>query len=382
MTRPSSTRPSFRDLMALVPIQSDPRPDWASIWSLWGALPALDSCPQDPWHHAEGDAGTHTRMVVEALIADPHWQKLPVKRASTLFWAAVLHDIGKPATTKQEEGRITSRGHSALGARIARRLLWEADAPFEWREEVCGLIAAHQAPFWLIGREDPERKAAELSWLCNTADLCLHARADARGRICADRRQILEAVDLAAVQFAETGCFGQRYPFANDESRVAAFTRPDRALSHAAHEDFTCTATLMCGLPGTGKDSWIAKHGGDRPMISLDEIRRKSGIRHDDNQGLVVQAVRKEAREHLRAGRDFIWNGTNLRRSTREALLGLFRAYGARTEIVYVEVPPKILFEQNADREDAVPRSTLEHYIDRLEVPAITEAHRLTCHLR
>ena len=383
MTRPGSNMPRFRDLMALVPAQDGSLPDWPAIWSLWPEQMALlDACAQDPHHHAEGDVGTHTRMVVEALVTDPHWQALPVMRASQLFWAAVLHDIGKPACTKVEDGRITSRGHSATGARIARQLLWYADAPFAWREEICGLISTHQSPFWLIERKDPDRMAAEISWLCNTADLCLHARADARGRICHDQSTLIEAVDLAAVQFAQAGCFGKAYAFANDESRIAAFNRPDRALDHAAHEQFSCTATLMCGLPGSGKDSWIARHSQGRPVISLDDMRRAAGISHGDNQGRVIQAAREAARTHLRAGQDFIWNATNLTRTTRTTLLGLFRDYGARTEIVYIEVPPKTLFEQNASRETAIPRKALQNHIDKLEIPSQIEAHSLKCILR
>lgn len=382
MTRPSRSTPTFRDLMSLVPAQDGSAPDWSAIWPLWPELAELDTCPQDVMHHAEGNVGTHTRMVVEALVGDPHWQSMPLQRASQLFWAAVLHDVGKPACTKTEDGRITSRGHSATGARMARTLLWHADAPFDWREGICGLISTHQAPFWLINREDPDRMAAELSWVCNTADLCLHARADARGRICADQSRLLEAVDLAALQFSETGCFGSAYAFANDESRVAAFTRPDRTLSHAAHEEHTCTATLMCGLPGSGKDSWIAQNAQGRPVISLDDMRRAAGIKHGQNQGRIIQAAREAARGYLRSGTDFIWNATNLTRTTRTMLLGLFRDYGARTEIAYIEVPPSMLFEQNAGREDAVPRKALENHVNRLEVPTRIEAHRLICHLR
>ena len=118
---------TYQRLLSLVPAGPIWQPDWDAIWSLWPELAALDDCPQDPIHHAEGDVGIHTRMVVEALVSDNEWQSLPPIEQSYVFWAAVLHDVGKPAVTKHEDdGRISSRGHSRVGASIARQCLTSA----------------------------------------------------------------------------------------------------------------------------------------------------------------------------------------------------------------------------------------------------------------
>lgn len=370
--------PSFDALLALVPAAGE-QPDWDAITTLWPSrFAAMAVTPQDQRHHGEGDVLTHTRMVVSALIADPDWQALPAPRRAGLFWTAVLHDIGKPATTEQaEDGSITSKGHSRTGALIARELLRAAGAPFAWREEICGLIASHQLPFWLIEREDPARLAMQISWSCNTADLCLHARADARGRIAPDISRIEEAVMLSRLLFEEAGCLGQPRAFANDGSRIACFTLPDRDPDYVAHEDYTCTATLMSGLPGSGKDSWIARHAADLPVISLDAIRDELGITATDNQGQVIQEARERARGHLRAGQDFVWNATNITRQMREPLLALCRAYGARTRIVYVEVPPDQHARQNRERAAAVPEAAMAKLAAKLEPPTQVEAHEV-----
>ncbi|MEM6974492.1 MAG: AAA family ATPase [Pseudomonadota bacterium] len=367
----------FASLARLVPSPPDWRVDWSAIWPLWPVLGALDTCPQDPSHHGEGDVGTHTRMVVEALVGDRDWRALPVEDRGVLFWAAVLHDIGKPATTRHEDGRITSRGHSRRGAAMARRLLWEAAAPFHWREALAGLIALHQLPFWLIEREDGERRAIEASWIARPDHLCLHARADALGRIAADRDGLIENVALARLSFEEAGCLTAPFASANDESRVAFFEREDRDPRHAAHEAHPCTVTVMAGLPGSGKDHWIARHCPDLPMVSLDALRTELGAPATGDQGAVVQAARERARAHLRAGRDFVWNATNVSRQMRGRVLGLLRAYGARVRIVYLEVAPECLLAQNAAREAPVPDKAILGLVDKLEPPTPMEAHEI-----
>ncbi len=366
-------RVDFADLLAQVP-----GGDWPELARLWPALAALDSCPQDPRHHAEGDAGTHTRMVLAALLDDPDWQALPEDERGVLFWATICHDVGKPGTTATEpDGRITSRGHSRLGAAMTRAFLAEAEAPFDWREAVCNLIAVHQLPFWLIERPDPGRLAIETSWRCRADRLCLHARADATGRLCADRAGLLDNVALAAAAFEEAGCLTAPYAFANAESRLGFFESEGRAPDYAAFEEFRCTVTLMSGLPGAGKDSWLTRNAPDLPVVSLDALRAAMGVGPDANQGRVVQAAFEAARCHLREGRDFAWNGTNVTRHTRGRALRLLRDYGARIRIVYLEPSLGRLRTQNRNRPDAVPEAVIGKLLDKLEPPDAREAHEV-----
>lgn len=364
-------------LLDLVPKAPDWSVDWPSIWALWPAdMAALDVCPQDPIHHAEGDVGLHTRMVCEALVAQSDWRAMDFHAQSLLFWSCVLHDIGKPLTTKAEpDGRISARGHARVGAHMARAKLWAAGSPFDWREALCGLISEHLLPFWLIEREQAKRLAIQTSWRCRPDWLCLHGRADALGRICDDQAYVLDNITLAEQQFAELDCFDKPFEFASDASRVVFFEKPDRDPYYAEHADFGSHVMMMSGLPGSGKDTWIANHHPELPVISLDAIREQLGARPTGNQGAVIQAAREQARIYLRAGQDFIWNATGLTRQLREKSLTLFRDYKARTEIIYLEVPSDKLFAQNRNRDAVVPEAVISKMVDKFEPPQAWEAH-------
>lgn len=369
---------SFETMMALVPKHGSST-DWEAIWALWPEeMAALDACPQDPLHHAEGDVGLHTRMVTEALINLAEWQAMDAKSQSVLFWAAVLHDVGKPATTEiQPDGRITARGHARVSTLMAREWLWAAGAPFYWREAVCSITNQHLVPFWLIERADPRRVAIETSWKGRADFLCLHAKADTLGRICEDQQYVLDNIAMAEESFAEHHCLTTPFAFTNAASRVSFFEKPERDPYYSEYEDFRCTVTVMSGLPGAGKDHWIAENRPDVPMISLDIIRAEIGASASGNQGRVLQAAREKAREFLRAGQDFVWNGTNISRNLRAKPLGLFRDYNARTEIVYIETERDNLFAQNQNREAVVPYNVMEKLIRKVEPPQDWEAHNV-----
>jgi predicted kinase len=130
----------------------------------------------------------------------------------------------------------------------------------------------------------------------------------------------------------------------------------------------------MCGLPGAGKDRWIARHAADLPVISLDAIRDGIGAGATGNQGAVVQAAREQARALLRAGQDFVWNATNLSREIRTQVVDLLLSYDARVRIVYVETGNDALFAQNRGRGGVVPPVAIERMMDRWEVPDPIEA--------
>ena len=319
----------------------------------------LEDCPQDPVHHAEGNVWIHTRMVLETLLAMPAFRALPPADRDAVYVACLMHDVAKPATTRAEDGRITAKGHSRAGELMARRILWELGAPFALREAACAMIRYHQIPFFLVERDDAQRVAAEVSLSLRCDLLAIVAEADIRGRICADLGRILDQIELFREICRDEECLTGPRRFASDHTRFVYFRSDARSGRHPdveAWDDTETQVTVMSGLPGAGKDTWVREHLGELPVVSLDALRTELEIDPTDAQGEVVQASRERAKELLRRHEPFVWNATNLSRQRRGPIVDLLADYKARVRIVYLEASAPVLFAQNRGRQAAVPR--------------------------
>jgi tRNA nucleotidyltransferase (CCA-adding enzyme) len=104
-------------------------------------LRALIGSPQFLKFHPEGDAWTHTVLVVEAMSE----LDLPLESGRVvLTLAALLHDIGKPAVTRVlDDGRVSTKGHAKAGLPLARRFLSSIWAPARVKKEILRLIDRH-----------------------------------------------------------------------------------------------------------------------------------------------------------------------------------------------------------------------------------------------
>ena len=86
--------------------------------------------------HHRYDVFTHTAHVVEA-----------VPKVLSLRWAALLHDIGKPAAFSLDEtGRGHFKGHAKFSQELADRILLRLKAPSALRQQVTELIGLHMTP--------------------------------------------------------------------------------------------------------------------------------------------------------------------------------------------------------------------------------------------
>jgi tRNA nucleotidyltransferase (CCA-adding enzyme) len=161
----------------------------------WGMLPViapdllpLEATPQDPAWHPEGDVWAHTLQVVDeaaALIADLAEDR---PRQLVVMLGALCHDLGKPQTTRFEDGRIRSRGHEEAGLPPARALLdrWNVRTllGYDVRAQVLAMVAHHLKPGQLYDERERVGDGAirRLAAKCEADLLYRVAKADCLGR--------------------------------------------------------------------------------------------------------------------------------------------------------------------------------------------------------
>ena len=196
-------------------------------------LDALRGVPQDPEWHPEGDVWVHTLMVLdvaaslrdaaadtdvrgldgapplpaaaaaasEAVGPGRHGATPPpddAERSSgggdedlALMFAALCHDLGKPATTERVDGRIRSHRHDVEGVAPTRALLERIRTPGALVDKVAALVEHHLAPALFIRNGATAKGYRRLARKLERAGVSIEllvrvARADHLGRTTAD----------------------------------------------------------------------------------------------------------------------------------------------------------------------------------------------------
>jgi tRNA nucleotidyltransferase (CCA-adding enzyme) len=122
--------------------------EWNQLGAVAPELVPLEATPQDPEWHPEGDVWTHTLLALDEarkLIDD-----LDSPRALAVMLGTLCHDLGKPGTTKFEDGRVRSRGHEEAGVPPTLSLLdrWNVHTRdgFALRDQIVALVRDHLKP--------------------------------------------------------------------------------------------------------------------------------------------------------------------------------------------------------------------------------------------
>lgn len=132
----------------------------------------------------------------------------------------------------------------------------------------------------------------------------------------------------------------------------------------------------MAGIPGSGKSTLAERLALERGavLISTDRLRAEiTGRAEDRSRDRAVFARALAAvEENLRAGRDVVYDATNLTPSVRRRVLASV-PHHARKICYYLRIPLEMALRRNAARERVVPPSVIAAMHGRFKEPRAEE---------
>jgi predicted kinase len=363
--------------------------------------------------HAEGDVAEHSRRVYDLAcehavrLADVEDRPDPVTPGSAgapqraaLRLAGLLHDLGKPATTKESgPGRWSAHGHDLEGARLVSLLFATHPAlqrlPLGVYASVHALVRAHM---WTYAGERISLGAAlRMSHVSDPRLLMALWDSDSRGRICDDAAQLADRVGFAGLVLEELDAARPDSHGMLDDVAIRASVSPRawretfRALveggltdvgavgAHLAASERHSTGgsiTYTIGLPGVGKSTWAREVWAS---ATGGTVLSSAGTRRRDRKAAAA-AVLQQIPEHLAAGRDICVDATHLLRETRDVITTYAGRYGADLHAVYFRAPLSLALRRQTTRADVdvVPGATIQSMARKLRWPTPDEYQTLS----
>jgi len=345
----------------------------------------MQNTNQDLRWHKEGNVYNHTKLVCEQLISLKDYQELSKKEQLEVFLACLFHDIGKIVCTKTIDNEITSPNHAIIGSEMIREYLWkdlELSGTKEYqnfRETICFLVKYHSNPVH-IGMDEEERNVIKLSINQELASdfnlklLLIVAKADVLGRICIDLDYQLEYLAKFEEICKNLDCFTKPFTFKNTITKYKYLSGKNIYYLDELYDDSKLEVTMICGLPGTGKDTFI-KNNYNLPVVSLDDIRFEYKLTQNDDQGKVFNIAKEQMKVYLRKQENFIFNATNLIQLNRKKIIKLFVDYNAKVKIIFLETTWNENISRNKNRKKQINPKIIEKMLTSLNTPENYESH-------
>lgn len=138
-------------------------------------------------------------------------------------------------------------------------------------------------------------------------------------------------------------------------------------------ENNKLTVTIMVGIAGSGKSTWINKNKGDSVVICLDEIRKifYGHQFHKNAENYIIGDAKNIARLMLSQGKSIIIDSTATRSFIREEWRSIANEFNANCKIVYIKVSKETCLKRNTLRPEGkrVPDDVIERMFVEFQDP-------------
>ncbi|SHK00308.1 HDIG domain-containing protein [Hathewaya proteolytica DSM 3090] len=128
-------------------------------------------------YHPEGNVWNHTMMVIDEAASIRDKSKEPC----VFMWGALLHDIGKPKTTKTKNKKIVSYDHDKVGEKLAVEFLNQFTDDEAFINKVSKLVRYHMHILFVVN-DLPFANTMDMIRECDTDEVALLGYSDRMGR--------------------------------------------------------------------------------------------------------------------------------------------------------------------------------------------------------
>lgn len=307
--------------------------------------------------HIEGNTYCHVAMT--CLVAEM------LKMNDIVKIAILLHDVGKPMSTKidHESQKVKMYSHESLSLFLGLRFLNTLPLSLEEKTRVLQLISFHTALYKAMRDEGFEDKIVE--------------------KFKGHPELLMDLIDLSS-------CDGLGRFTEADEKRDFWM----KAQDHLGHLVFRCDipkierktigeAIVLVGPPCSGKSTWIKNNGVGFKVMSRDEVIMDMGKGKSYNdafrsvdQDKVNAEYDRRRREVIKTEKQIIFDLTHMtEKSRRKSLAGLPKDM-KRTAVVFL-TPFEVLQERNQKRNKEegkfIPAHAMENMMGSFAFPLLTE---------
>lgn len=352
---------------------------------------------QNPRFHAEGNVYNHTMLVLEQFFKHVNEFNLSAEDQEVLYWAAILHDLGKTKVTRLVEGRWIARGHESAGVPIARNiLLSKPEITPEQRHRILNIVRWHHVPMrWgLVGTKYTAYK--RLSTQTDIRLLGIFALFDVMGRICVNKSHVLEVID----HFNEVIVPRIKYEFGSHNEIQNFFDEANykkkNALWHALKADDIrllervmyrppekertpqTNCIISIGPPKSGKTTYLRQSYPDHQYFDFDAPSGQTP-QHIEQKKIdrSLSRLRKSLSNPFGEERKVVIDGMNLNVAQRKYVMEYVRDCGSTVHYVFFEKSLEEIRANNQKSSCPIEETRIQAAYEKLYFPHPWESHSL-----